>query len=73
MTKLVTVARDGWLWLAAEWAGKRLLLHRQGRVGECIRPGQRARHQPEGPCAACPHPYHAHSHARNVQARSGFR
>lgn len=71
-TKLRTVLRDGWNWLVADANGKRHWLHRQAKAGDLMRPGQRATHSREGPCGACPHPEHAHAHARNEQARGGF-
>lgn len=45
MTKLRTVARGKFLWLVADVTQPdrihRVWLHKQGRVGDCIRPGQK--------------------------------
>lgn len=42
MTTLRTVVQGTTLMLAAEANGKLHMLHPQGRVGDCIRPGQRS-------------------------------
>lgn len=46
MTKLVTVTRGRAVWLACDWVDRngrprRTMLHQQGFVGDCMRPGQR--------------------------------
>jgi len=41
-TKFVNIQIDGWIWLAVRINGRTLLLYKSGRVGDCIRPGQRA-------------------------------
>lgn len=42
MAKFVSVNRDdGFVWLAFEFSDRRIYLHRQGRQGDLMRPGQR--------------------------------
>lgn len=45
MTKLRTVVRGGFYWLVADVTQpdrtRRVWLHKQGRVGDCICPGQK--------------------------------
>lgn len=40
-TKFITIAVNGWLYLAFVSNGRTMLLHKSGRVGDCIRPGQK--------------------------------
>lgn len=39
--KFTTVNRDGYHWLCIEWAGRRIFLHKQARLGDRFAPGQR--------------------------------
>lgn len=41
MTKFKTFAVDGFYWLGVVCNGKTTLLYKQGKFGDCIRPGQR--------------------------------
>lgn len=43
MAKFATVTKGGYYWLCFEGNGRRIYLHIQGRVGDCIRPGQKMR------------------------------